>query len=907
MADRAGHVEPKWVYAFAAGYVDGRANMTELLGGKGANLAEMASLGLPVPPGFTITTQVCDAYYANGRKLPEGLKPQVDKAVRLIGDAVGASFGDVNRPLLLSVRSGARASMPGMMDTILNLGLNDETVEGLAERSGDRRFAYDSYRRFIQMYADVVLGVDHGIFEDLLEDFKNLNAMSSDTELKADDWAEIIESYKQAVKDELGSSFPQDTSEQLYRAIAAVFGSWQNARANTYRRLHDIPDSWGTAVTVQAMVFGNLGETSATGVAFTRNPSTGAKEIYGEFLLNAQGEDVVAGIRTPQPLTERARKEAGQDALSLQELMPDVFGDLSSVFDRLERHYRDMQDVEFTIENGKLWLLQTRSGKRTAEASLRIAVELAEEGVISQSEAVMRVDPGALDQLLHPTIDPDAPRDVLTTGLPASPGAAAGEIVFTADDAEAERTRGREVILVRLETSPEDIHGMHAAVGILTARGGMTSHAAVVARGMGRPCVSGAGALRIDAKAGTLQIGQRTLRKGDIITIDGSVGQVIAGRAKMREPELSGTFATLMGWADKERRMSVRANADTPRDARQARDFGAEGIGLCRTEHMFFDAERILAVRKMILADSAEGRRDALAEILPMQRSDFEELFEIMAGLPVTIRLLDPPLHEFLPSTEEDVAAVAADLGIEPGKLRQRISQLSEFNPMLGFRGCRLAILYPEIPQMQTRAVCEAAIAVERRLGKKVHLELMVPLVAFRSEFDIVRGIIERTVKIVEDESGQALDISIGTMVELPRACLRADEIATGESGADFFSFGTNDLTQTTLGLSRDDAGPILEAYANQRLFNVDPFVSIDVEGVGELVRIGVERGREGKAGIKVGICGEHGGDPKSVAFFESAGLDYVSCSPYRVPIARLAAAQATIEQREARRGGKKG
>jgi pyruvate,orthophosphate dikinase len=902
MADKSVQGEPKWVYAFAAGYVDGRANMTELLGGKGANLAEMASLGLPVPPGFTITTKVCDAYYAQGRKLPDSLNPQVDKAVRLIGDAVGAHFGDVERPLLVSVRSGARASMPGMMDTILNLGLNDETVEGLAKRSGDRRFAYDSYRRFIQMYADVVLGVDHGVFEDLLENFKNLNALGSDTELKADDWAEIIEEYKKAVEEHLGKPFPQDINAQLYGAIAAVFGSWQNARANTYRRLHDIPDSWGTAVTVQAMVFGNLGESSATGVAFTRSPSTGAKEIYGEFLLNAQGEDVVAGIRTPQPLTERARREAGDENPSLEELMPEAFASLTAVFRRLEKHYRDMQDIEFTIENGKLWVLQTRSGKRTAEASLRIAVELAEEGVITKPEAVMRVNASSLDQLLHPTLDPDAKKDVLTSGLPASPGAASGEIVFTADDAEAERTRGREVILVRLETSPEDIHGMHASVGILTARGGTTSHAAVVARGMGRPCVSGAGALRIDAKAGTLSVGSRTLHKGDIITIDGSTGQVIVGRAKMREPELSGSFAALMGWADAERRLSVRANADTPRDARQAREFGAEGIGLCRTEHMFFDAERILAVRQMILADDAAGRRAALAKILPMQRTDFEQLFEIMAGLPVTVRLLDPPLHEFLPANADEIPAIAADLGVPPEKLQARVTQLSEFNPMLGFRGCRLAILYPEIPEMQARAAFEAAVAAEKTTGQPVKLEIMVPLVAFRSEFTILRDVILRAAEAVQKEAKRKLDFLIGTMIELPRAALRSAEIAEGDTGAEFFSFGTNDLTQTTLGLSRDDAGPILEAYANQKIFTVDPFVSIDVEGVGELIRLGVERGRSVKPGLKVGICGEHGGDPKSVDFFDRIGLDYVSCSPYRVPIARLAAAQASIR---ARTGGK--
>ncbi len=902
MSDRSSQSEPKLVYAFAAGYVDGRANMTELLGGKGANLAEMASLGLPVPPGFTITTKVCDEFYALGRKLPEALKPQVEKAIRLVGDAVGATFGDVDRPLLVSVRSGARASMPGMMDTILNLGLNDETVEGLAKRSGDRRFAYDSYRRFIQMYADVVLGVDHGVFEDILENFKNLNALGSDTELTAEDWTQIIEEYKQAVIDNLGRPFPQDISEQLFGAIAAVFGSWQNARANTYRRLHDIPDSWGTAVTVQAMVFGNLGENSATGVAFTRNPSTGAKEIYGEFLINAQGEDVVAGIRTPQPLSAKARKEARVETPSLEEQMPALYAHLVEVFARLEKHYRDMQDVEFTIENGKLWILQTRSGKRTAEASLRIAVDLAEEGVISKPEAVMRVNAPALDQLLHPTLDPDAARDVLTTGLPASPGAASGEIVFTADDAETARAHGHEVILVRLETSPEDIHGMHAAVGILTARGGMTSHAAVVARGMGRPCVSGAGAMRIDAKAGTLKVGARVLKKGDIVTIDGGTGQVLAGRAKMREPKLSGAFATLMEWADVERRLGVRANADTPRDARQAREFGAEGIGLCRTEHMFFEAERILAVRQMILADDATGRRAALAKILPMQRSDFEQMFEIMAGLPVTVRLLDPPLHEFLPTNPDEIPDIAAELGVAPERLSQRVSQLSEFNPMLGFRGCRLAIVYPEIPEMQSRAIFEAAVAVQKRTGAPVKLEIMVPLVAYRSEFDLLREVITRTAAAVEKESGVKLDYLLGTMIELPRAALRAADVAEGDAGAAFFSFGTNDLTQTTLGLSRDDSGSILEDYAAKKIFAIDPFVSIDIDGVGELIRIGVERGRAAKPGLKIGICGEHGGDPKSVAFFNSIDLDYVSCSPYRVPIARLAAAQAAIS---ARSGGK--
>ncbi len=898
MSQRSARGEPKLVYVFAAGYVDGRASMTELLGGKGANLAEMASLGLPVPPGLTITTAVCDAYYASGRTLPEGLKPQIEKALQLVGDSVGASLGDVERPLLVSVRSGARASMPGMMDTILNLGLNDKTVEGLAKRSRDRRFAYDSYRRFIQMYADVVLGVDHGVFEDILENFKNLNGLSSDTELSADDWGEIIEEYKSAVEAQLGKPFPQDVTEQLYGAIAAVFGSWQNARAKTYRRLHDIPDSWGTAVTVQAMVFGNLGETSATGVAFTRNPSTGAKEIYGEFLLNAQGEDVVAGIRTPQPLTEKARAEASEDNPSLETLMPELFGKLTSVFSRLETHYRDMQDVEFTIENGKLWILQTRSGKRTTEAAVRIAVDLAEAGVLTKEAAVMRVNPAALDQLLHPTLDPDARKDVIAMGLPASPGAAAGEIVFTADDAEAERARGREVILVRQETSPEDIHGMHAAAGVLTARGGMTSHAAVVARGMGRPCVSGVGALRIDPEAGTMQVGPRVFKKGDLITIDGGTGQVLNGRAKMRQPELSGAFATLMGWADAERRLGVRANADTPRDVRQARAFGAEGIGLCRTEHMFFDANRILAVRQMILADDEAGRRKVLDTILPMQRTDFEQIFKIMAGLPVTIRLLDPPLHEFLPKEDREVAEIATEIGVPQEKLRARIADLSEFNPMLGFRGCRLGIRYPEITEMQARAIFEAALSTAKETGKPTKVEVMVPLVAYRREFEIVREIIVNVARMVEMESGATLDYSIGTMIELPRAALRAGELAAGEEGAQFFSFGTNDLTQTTLGLSRDDAAPILDAYMEKKVFTVDPFVSIDVSGVGELIRIATERGREANPSLKVGICGEHGGESKSVAFFDELGLNYVSCSPYRVPVARLAAAQAAIRRR---------
>jgi pyruvate,orthophosphate dikinase len=885
----------QWVYRFGSGTADGHSGLRNLLGGKGANLAEMASLGLPVPPGFTITTEVCTAYYDSDRRLPEDLKGQVEAALAEVGRTVGATFGDARNPLLVSVRSGARASMPGMMDTILNLGLNDVTVKGLAKRSGDPRFAYDSYRRFIQMYSDVVLGVDHDIFESLLDDHKNMNGYGADTELTADDWLDIIDQYKDAVAHRLGRPFPQDTTAQLWGAIEAVFGSWQNQRAITYRRLHEIPDSWGTAVNVQAMVFGNMGDTSATGVAFTRNPSTGKREIYGEFLINAQGEDVVAGIRTPQPLTRAAREESGDPNPSLEEVMPQTYKELTAVFARLESHYRDMQDIEFTIQSGKLFMLQTRSGKRTAEASLRIAVEMANEGLIDEREAVMRVDPAALDQLLHPTIAPDAHKQVLATGLPASPGAATGEIVFTADEAEKLKGQGKAVILVRVETSPEDIHGMHAAVGILTARGGMTSHAAVVARGMGRPCVSGAGMLRIDAKTGTMTVGAEVLKAGDILTIDGSTGEVLKGKVRMRQPTLSGDFGTLMGWADQARKLGVRTNADTPRDAQQAREFGAEGIGLCRTEHMFFEEDRILAMREMICADDEAGRRAALARILPMQRADFEQIFVIMAGLPVTIRLLDPPLHEFLPHEEKEAAAVAASLKVPVEKLRHRVSELHEFNPMLGFRGCRLAIRYPEITEMQARAIFEAAVNAAKTTGKPVVPEVMIPLVAYRREFDILRDVIVKAGTAVEAETGAKLSYQIGTMVELPRCALKADEIAAGETGAEFFSFGTNDLTQTCLGLSRDDAGPILSDYVDKGVFEVDPFVSIDRDGVGELVRIGTERGRRVKPKLKIGICGEHGGDPKSVAFCHEAGLDYVSCSPFRVPVARLAAAQAAI------------
>jgi pyruvate,orthophosphate dikinase len=885
----------QWVYVFGADKTDGNASMRNLLGGKGANLAEMASLGLPVPPGFTISTDVCTAYYANDRKFPDGLDGQVADALERVSEAVGAKFGDPANPLLVSVRSGARASMPGMMDTILNLGLNDETVEGLATVSGDKRFAYDSYRRFIQMYSDVVLGVGHGNFEDILEDVKSQQGLINDTDLTADDWSEVIAAYKETVESQTGKPFPQDTRDQLWGAIDAVFGSWRNPRADTYRRLNSIPESWGTAVNVQAMVFGNRGESSATGVAFTRNPSTGANEIYGEFLVNAQGEDVVAGIRTPQPLTERARIEAGETMPSLEALMPETFAELVAVFGQLETRYRDMQDIEFTIQDGKLWMLQTRSGKRTTQAALKIAVDLAEAGTITQDEAVSRIDAAALDQLLHPTIAPDAVKNVIARGLPASPGAASGEIVFTSEAAETAKAAGRKCVLVRIETSPEDINGMHAAAGILTARGGMTSHAAVVARGMGRPCVSGAGTLRIDGKAGTLTVGGTTLNAGDTITIDGSTGEVLSGEVEMRQPELSGDFAKIMAWADAARTLKVRTNADTPREAQQAREFGAEGIGLCRTEHMFFDEERILAMREMICSETEDGRRTALAKILPMQRADFEALFEIMAGLPVTIRLLDPPLHEFLPHETAEQEAVAAALGVSADRLKRRVTELSEFNPMLGFRGCRLAIRYPEITEMQARAIFEAAVAAEKKSGQRVTAEVMIPLVGFRAEFDALATVIRETAKAVEAETGATLDYQVGTMVELPRACLRADEIAGGDTGAEFFSFGTNDLTQTCLGLSRDDAGPILSNYTGRGLFEVDPFISIDTDGVGGLMEIGIEKGRNARPGIKLGICGEHGGDPASVSFCHNAGLDYVSCSPFRVPVARLAAAQAAI------------
>jgi len=883
-------VAKKWVYRFGDGSAEGAAEMKNLLGGKGANLAEMSNLGVPVPPGFTITTDVCTAFYDNNENYPQDLAGQVDEAVAFIEEKVAAKFGDNEKPLLVSVRSGARVSMPGMMDTVLNLGLNDETVEGLAKWSGDERFAYDSYRRFIQMYADVVMGVEHHKFEDILDDFKDDKGYLTDTEITADEWKEIIVRYKKCVADNHDDAFPQDVKAQLWGAVNAVFGSWECARAITYRALQDIPAAWGTAVNVQAMVFGNMGESSATGVAFTRDPSTGENELYGEFLVNAQGEDVVAGIRTPQNITERARKNAGSDEPSLEALMPETFAELVGIFDKLEKHYRDMQDLEFTIQDNKLWMLQTRSGKRATTAAIKIAVDMANEGLISKRQAVLRVDPASLDQLLHPTLDPKAEREIIATGLPASPGAACGQVAFSSEDAERLKAAGREVILVRTETSPEDIHGMHASNGILTARGGMTSHAAVVARGMGKSCVSGAGEVRIDYDKQVFTAGGQTIAKGDIITIDGSSGEVMKGAVATIKPQLSEDFNTLMGWADEARHLRVRTNADTPNDARTAVEFGAEGIGLCRTEHMFFEADRILAVREMILADSIEDRRTALAKILPMQRGDFVELFEILGELPVTIRLLDPPLHEFLPHSDAEITDVASAMGVDVEKVRDRVNDLHEFNPMLGHRGVRLAVTYPEIAEMQARAIFEAATEVARKSGKAPVPEVMVPLIATKAELDMVADRITAVAEQVQSESGVKLEYQIGTMVELPRACLTADKIA---ERAEFFSFGTNDLTQTTFGISRDDSSRFIGEYTTSGILDVDPFVSLDQEGVGQLIALAVEKGRSTRPGMKMGICGEHGGDPASIEFCHKVGLDYVSCSPFRVPIARLAAGQA--------------
>lgn len=876
----------QWVYPFIAGKTKPKAASKNLLGGKGANLIEMVSLGLPVPPGFTVTTEVCTYFYKHKKSYPADIKKQVSAAVKKIEQAVGSKFGDAKNPLLVSVRSGARVSMPGMMDTVLNLGLNDVTVEGLSKRSGDARFAWDSYRRFIQMYGNVVLGLDHHDFEDILEQHKRDVDVREDTAITADGWKVVVEGYKKMVKRELRRDFPQNVEEQLWGAIGAVFGSWESNRAKTYRKIHEIPDDWGTAVTVQAMVFGNMGDDCATGVAFTRDPSTGENYFYGEYLVNAQGEDVVAGIRTPQSLTIKGRKKEGSDLPSMEEVMPKVFKQLDAVRKKLEKYYREMQDIEFTVQQGKLYMLQTRTGKRTAAAALKIAVDMVGEKVISANDALLRIEPHSLDQLLHPTLDPMAHKQIVAKGLPASPGAASGEIVFSSDLAEEMAKDGKKVILCRIETSPEDIHGMHAAAGILTTRGGMTSHAAVVARGMGRACVAGAGSISIDYKKKVMIVHGAEIAEGEIITIDGGTGEVMLGAVATVQPKLSGDFAKVMTWADKVRRMKVRANAETPLDATTAHKFGAEGIGLCRTEHMFFDPKRIQHVREMIFANNEAERRAALENLLPAQRADFSKLFQIMKGLPVTVRLLDPPLHEFMPHGDVEMEHFAKEAGLDIEDVRRRFSELSESNPMLGHRGCRLGITYPEIYEMQARAIFEAAIE------NKVTPEIMIPLVATGKELSILKALVDATAKKVFAEKKKKVSFTVGTMIELPRAALMAQEIA---NDAAFFSFGTNDLTQTTLGLSRDDAARFLPSYIEKSVFEKDPFVTIDRDGVGQLVSIASRNGRLSNKSLKLGICGEHGGDPASIAFFEEVGLDYISCSPYRVPIARLAAAQAAL------------
>jgi len=876
-------IPTKAVYFFSANETDGNATLKNILGGKGANLAEMTSLGIPVPPGFTISTEVCTHYYENGSELPEWLTPSVETAMAKVETLIGKKFGDANDPLLVSVRSGARASMPGMMDTILNLGLNDKTVEGLAKASGNPRFAWDSYRRFIQMYSDVVMGMNSSLLEVTLEDLKNEKGLHEDTDLTVDDLRLLAKKFKEMIKNSTGLAFPNDPWEQLWGAISAVFRSWNTPRAITYRELHEIPASWGTAVNVQSMVFGNRGEDSATGVAFTRNPSTGEHRFFGEFLINAQGEDVVAGIRTPLNIDQ------------LKEKMPAAYNELVQIYTKLEKHYRDMQDIEFTIERNKLWMLQTRNGKRTARAALQIACDMLDEKMITEEEALMRIEPASLDQLLHPALDPKAAKNLLTKGLPASPGAVCGQIVFTPEDAVQWKEQGKKTILVRIETSPEDIAGMIASQGILTTRGGMTSHAAVVARGMGKCCVAGCGEIEVDYRAQTLKVKGYVLKQGEVITLDGGTGEVFLGEVKTLAPELSGAFERIMKIADSKRRMKVRTNADTPKDAEKARQFGAEGIGLCRTEHMFFGPDRIDAVREMIIADNRPDREKALAQLLPMQRADFLALFQIMQGYPVTIRLLDPPLHEFVPHGEEDIQEFSKRVGLDPNLVRTKVNALHEFNPMLGHRGCRLAITYPEIYRMQVRAIAEAACEVAKA-GAPLEPEIMIPLVATDKELQILRELVVDEVNAVQSEKGVRFPYLVGTMIELPRAAITADRIA---DYADFFSFGTNDLTQTTLGLSRDDAGRFLGSYVSAGIFSKDPFVSIDQGGVGQLVKMGVELGRKTRPKLKTGVCGEHGGDPESIEFFETAHLDYVSCSPYRVPIARLAAARAALKGRK--------
>ena len=885
----------KWVYNFEDTPRSDKQSLKNLLGGKGANLSEMIRISLPVPPGFTITTEACNEFYSLNQKYPSTLKNQVGVAIKKVEQKIKKLFGNESNPLLVSVRSGARVSMPGMMDTVLNLGLNDKTVIGLAKKTNNETFAYDSYRRFIQMYSNVVLNVNHHNFEDLIENYKLTKGIVLDTEMEASDWKSLIGSFREQIVSETGKDFPQDVNEQLWGAIGAVFQSWKNQRAKTYRKLNNIPEEWGTAVNVQSMVFGNMGDDCATGVAFTRNPSTGDNSFYGEYLINAQGEDVVAGIRTPQNITKKARLEAGSKDASMEESMPKVYKELVTIYKKLEKHYRDMQDIEFTVENKKLWMLQTRSGKRTAKASIKIAVDMVKEKLITKDEAILRIDPKMLDTLLHPTLDPKAKKDIITKGLPASPGAASGKVTFSADDAEKLKAQGQKSILVRQETSPEDIHGMHAAEGILTCRGGMTSHAAVVARGMGRPCVSGAGSIQIDYKNKFFKANSREVKEGDIITIDGSTGEVMIGEVTTIKPDISGDFSTLMAWADKTRTLNIRANAETPLDTKVARDFGAEGIGLCRTEHMFFDEERILYVRQMILSKNIEDRNKALKNILPFQKKDFVEIFKTMKGLPVTVRLLDPPLHEFLPKSEKEIASVAKILNISEYEINNRINDLHEENPMLGHRGCRLAISYPEIYEMQCEAIFEALVECRKAKVQSVIPEIMIPLVSTAKELEILKYLVDTKAKEVQKKHGMKINYLVETMIELPRAALNAFEIS---KHADFFSFGTNDLTQTTLGISRDDSGKFLDDYVNSNIFKIDPFVSIDVDGVGQLVKIACENGKRNNPKIKLGICGEHGGDPDSIDFCHNAGLHYVSCSPYRVPIARLAAAQSKIRSK---------
>ena len=887
----------KFVYLFGGGRADGAAEMKNLLGGKGANLAEMAGLGIPVPAGFTITTEVCTGYYDNDGQFPSDLSNQVNKALNWVEEEMGARFGDAGSPLLISVRSGSRVSMPGMMDTVLNIGLNDQTVEGLLKKTGNPRFVFDAYRRFVSGYGDVVMGVqaesqEEDPFEVIIQARKDQKGVSLDLELDAEDLKWLVQEFKALIKRRLDTDFPEDPQDQLWGGIGAVFSSWMVPRAIAYRELHHIPGDWGTAVTVQSMVFGNMGDDCATGVAFTRDPATGENYFYGEYLTNAQGEDVVAGIRTPQPINRS--KPVAPGAVSLDEVMPDCYKELDDIRNKLEQHYNDMQDIEFTIQQSKLWMLQTRTGKRTAHAAIKIAVDMVEENLISKEEAIARIDPDQLEQVLHPMFDPDAEKKVLAIGLPASPGAAVGQVVFSAEDAEALRDEGHKVILVRIETSPDDIRGMNAAEGILTARGGMTSHAAVVARGMGKCCVAGVSDISVDYANEVFKVGDKTIKKMDWISLEGSAGEVIEGKVPTITAEVGGDFGTIMAWVDEIRTMGVRANADTPHDARIARDFGAEGIGLCRTEHMFFEGDRIDAVREMILASDREGREKALTKILPMQRQDFEDIFRAMDGLPVTIRTLDPPLHEFLPHTEEEMSDLAGKIGVKLEDIKEKVDSLYEVNPMLGHRGCRLGIIYPEITRMQARAIIEAACNVAKE-GKEVHPEIMIPLVSHVNELKLQKEIVDQTAKEVMNEMGPQVDYMVGTMIELPRAALTADQIA---EVAEFFSYGTNDLTQTTFGLSRDDAGKFLPDYVRLGILERDPFVVMDQEGVGALVRIGLEKGRATKPDLKIGICGEHGGEPSSVEFCHNIGMDYVSCSPYRVPIARLAAAQAVLKEK---------